>query len=378
MHLHDFLKENGQKLFIGLYHKRHHYLLNTLLKEFHSQLSMRRLQREERQRAVGMLENGAKQRVVAQRFNVSQSVISRLWARYRQTQNVDDRPRSGRPRATTQAQDRLIRTFTLRNRTVTARQIASHLQDTAGVRVTGQTIRNRLHARGLKARRPYVTPMLTARHIRDRRQWCEQRRHWGNRRWARVMFSDESRFTIHFRDRRSRVWRRENERYVDPNVQPHDRFGGGSVMVWGGITVTGRTALHIVQGRVTGQYYRDNILEPIVVPFARQAGPQFVFQDDNARAHRARIVTQYLQQQNITTLPWPALSPDLSPIEHVWDTLGRRRKQRQRQPTTVQELGVALQEEWNRIPQIRLGRLIRSMPRRIRACLANRGGFTRY
>ena len=146
LHLHECLKENGKKFVIGLYHKRHHYLLNTLLKEFHSQLSMRRLQREERQRAVGMLENGAKQRVVAQRFNVSQSVISRLWAPYRQTQNVDDRPRSGRPRATTQAQDRLIRTFTLRNR-----QIASHLQDTAGVRVTGQTIRNRLHARGLKA-----------------------------------------------------------------------------------------------------------------------------------------------------------------------------------------------------------------------------------
>ena len=118
--MHEFLKENGQKIFIGLYHKRHHYLLNTLLKE--------------RQKAVGMLENGAKQRVVAQRFNVTQSVIIRVWAQYRQSQIVDDRPRSGRPRATTQAPDRLIRTFTLRNRTVTAGQIASHLQDQSQVR----------------------------------------------------------------------------------------------------------------------------------------------------------------------------------------------------------------------------------------------------
>ncbi|XP_041370977.1 uncharacterized protein LOC121384585 [Gigantopelta aegis] len=46
--------------------------------------------------------------------------------------------------------------------------------------------------------------------------------------------------------------------------------------------------------------------------------------DDNARAHWSLLVTAYRQQQNITTLPWPALSPDLSPIEHMWDIIGRR------------------------------------------------------
>ncbi|XP_071097916.1 serine-rich adhesin for platelets-like [Haliotis cracherodii] len=96
----------------------------------------------------------------------------------------------------------------------------------------------------------------------------------------------------------------------------HDQFGGGSVMVWGGITAAGRTDLHVVAGRVTDQYYRDNILAAHVVPFARRHGRRFIFQDDNASFHRARIVTDYLQQQHITTLPWPALSPDLSPIEH--------------------------------------------------------------
>ena len=74
------------------------------------------------------------------------------------------------------------------------------------------------------------------------------------------------------------------------------------------------------------------------------------FQDDNARVHRVRIVTAHLQQHDIYGLPWPAMSPDLSPKVHVWDMVGRRVRQRQRPPTTLAELGQALQEEWNRLP----------------------------
>lgn len=339
---------------------------------------MRRLTQNERLRALGMLQVGTRQVVVARAMNVSQSVISRLWSRHRATGSVQDRPRSGRPRATTQAQDRFIRTIALRNRLVTANQIRSQLQRDTGLVVSGQTIRNRLHRFHLHARRPRVIPCLRDRHIRARLQWCRHHQRWDNRRWNNVMFSDESRFTVDFLDRRRRVWRRRNERFHDVNVIRHDPYGGGSVMVWGGITAAGRTDLHVVAGRVTGQYYRDNILAPHVVPFARRYGRRFIFQDDNARCHRARIVTDYLQQQNITTLPWPALSPDLSPIEHVWDMLGQRLRQRQQPPANVQELAAALQQEWNNVPQNDLGRLVRSMPRRIRACLANRGGFTRY
>ena len=132
-------------------------------------------------------------------------------------------------------------------------------------------------------------------------------------------------------------------------------------MVWCGITMTDKTQLHIVQWWVTGQYYRDNIIEPIVVPFARQYGRRFIFQDDNVRAHRSRLVTAHMQQRNITTMPWPALSPDLSPIEHVWDIMGRRLRRRQRQSTNLDELTVAFQEEWNGIPQNAIGSLISSM-----------------
>ena len=83
--------------------------------------------------------------------------------------------------------------------------------------------------------------------------------------WAPVLFTDESRFCVDFTDRRARAWRMPNERFAPVCVAEHDRFGGGSVMVWAGISAQGKT-------------------------------------DDNARAHRARITDQYLEQATIVRM----------------------------------------------------------------------------
>ena len=97
-------------------------------------------------------------------------------------------------------------------------------------------------------------------------------------------------------------------------------------MVWGDISVRSRTELLVLNGTLTGQRYINEVLQPVVLPFVQQH--HVVLQDDNARPHRARIVQQFLQQNNVDHLDWPTRSPDLSPIEHVWDILGQRVRQR--------------------------------------------------
>ena len=88
----------------------------------------------------------------------------------------------------------------------------------------------------------------------------------------------------------------------------------------GGISDQGKTDLIVVQGNMTGQRYIDQILRPVVVPYARNHGPGFQLMDDNARPHRANIVTNFLAAQHINRfLPWPAISPDMNPLEHFWD-----------------------------------------------------------
>jgi transposase len=72
------------------------------------------------------------------------------------------------------------------------------------------------------------------------------------------------------------------------------------------------------------------VLAPCVVPhFDNHAlADRPMFMDDNARPHRARIVQHFLQQEAVQTIPWPAMSPDMNPIEHVRDFIGRKINQR--------------------------------------------------
>ena len=116
-------------------------------------------------------------------------------------------------------------------------------------------------------------------------------------------------------------------------------------MVWAGVTADWRTDPIVVPGILTRQRYIDEILCPHVVPFLRPVGKSGIFQDDNARPHRARIVDGFPQANNVRRLEWPAISPDLSCIEHVWDVLGRAVQKRMTENSTMADLRHFLGEQ---------------------------------
>ena len=180
-----------------------------------------------------------------------------------------------------------------------------------------QTVWNRLHSAGLRARRPYIRVPLSQRHRQARLAGTRQHHRWTNQQWATVLLTDESWFLLDMLDRRRRVWRRRGERYANCAIVEHDRYGGPvwtRLMVWGGISVLSRTELLVLNGTLTGQCYINEVQQPAVLPFVQH---HVVLQDDNARPHGARTVQQFLQQNNVDHLDWPARSLDLSPIEYV-------------------------------------------------------------
>ena len=77
-------------------------------------------------------------------------------------------------------------------------------------------------------------------------------------------------------------------------------------------------------------------------------------------------------------LPWPAYSPDMSPIEHVWDMVGRQLTRDPRSTASKDELWVRIQTIWDSLPQADIQHLLDSMPRRIEALIAARGVSTNY
>ncbi|GFU04616.1 transposable element Tc3 transposase [Trichonephila clavipes] len=157
--------------------------------------------------------------------------------------------------------------------------------------------------------------------------------------WGRVVFTDESRFSLSSDSHRILIWRERGSRNHSSNIIERDRYGGRGVLVWGGIMLGSRTDLHIFDaGSVNGTRYCNEILLPYVRLFRGAMGLQFLFMDDNAPCHRTVAAEQLLESEDIERMDWPARSPDLNPIEHVWDFLGRRLTARTLPPVTIREL----------------------------------------
>ncbi|GFX31819.1 transposable element Tcb1 transposase [Trichonephila clavipes] len=254
-------------------------------------------------------------------------VVGRIWNRFLETGSAGRRPRQGRRRATMPNEDHYLVLTARRHRNMNATLLQQHLRSATDTTVSTQTVRNRLHGVGLYARRSMGPGS------------------------------------------------RNNPAFVHESV----RFGGGVVLVYGGISIDGRIDLYIIRdGPLTARRYRDEILRPIVVPYAAAIGDDFILMDYNSRPHRANLVEDFLFEEGIVRMEWPACSSDMNPIEHVWDALGRRVADRQPPPLTLEELERALLEEWDRIPQLVINSLINSMPQRCSTLLAVHGIHTSY
>ncbi|GFX58403.1 transposable element Tc1 transposase [Trichonephila clavipes] len=141
-------------------------------------------------------------------------------------------------------------------------------------------------------------------------------------------------------------------------------------MVLASIMINSRTRQHVVaNGTMTGQRYIDEVLLPHVRLFRGAVGDKFVFMDDNATCHRTLAVQDCLDSEGIQPLVWPARSPDLNPIENVWDALGRQVAGRNYPPTNKNTLICALIEEWDKLPQQLLDNVVQSMVRRVECCI---------
>ncbi|GFV98983.1 transposable element Tcb1 transposase [Trichonephila clavipes] len=247
-----------------------------------------------RGRIIGKIEEGRKITAVAREFDIAHSVVSRLWKSFKTTGMCSRRHGGGRVRT---------------------QQLANQFLAASGKQISRKTVARRLRGGGLYARRPVVCVPLTRQHRTARLQWCREHHNWTEQDWECVLFSDESRFSLSSDCRRQLIWRESGTAYRPENIQEKDQYPTGSIMVWAGIMINGRTCLHVVvNGTRTGQRYIDEVLFPHVRLFRGAVGDKFVFMDDNATCHRTLAVQDCLDSEGIQSLVWPARSPDLNPI----------------------------------------------------------------
>ena len=149
-------------------------------------------------------------------------------------------------------------------------------------------------------------------------------------------------------------------------------------MIWGGFSYVGKLPLAWISTKTKACDYIE-MLEISLVEYGEELmGENFVFQQDNASIHAAKVTKCWLQERNIDVLEWPAVSPDLNPIENLWGILARQVYRGGRQFKNSLELKNRIRGAWQEISIETLQNLINSMPKRMFDVVLNKGKQTKY
>lgn len=245
----------------------------------------------------------------------------------------------GRKRITSPHFDKRIRSYSLKNRKLSANAIAINFRNEQ--LVSHDTVNRRLNEKGIKARKPCNKPLLSDLHKRNRLRWAMENEDLN---WGSIAFSDEKTFLITGYTTQF-VRRRTNERYKEVCVNSVANRSKGSCNVWACFAKDGYSKLKRIEGRLNSEKYTQMLTEELL-HFMNQNPQVTHFQQDNCPIHISQFTKRWFQNNNLNLLGWPALSADANPIENVWAELDKRLKMEVLQPTNSNELFKCVNRHW--------------------------------
>lgn len=306
---------------------------------------------------------GVSQKDISEKYNVHKSTVSRVLS----SGNTKTVHGGGRKRKTTPKEDRKIKRIIQQFPQISSKEIKNSLQ----LCISAQTVEA-----GLRAYKSVKKPFISKKNRLARLQFAKKYIEWSQQKWKCVLFSDESKFNLHGSDGRCLVRRPKGESLNPRYTKGTVKHGGGNVMVWGCFSGQGIGPIHKINGIMRSEEYR-NILSDVMLPYASWEMPlAWVFQHDNDPKHTSKLVKQWISSENLCMLDWPAQSPDLNPIENLWEIV--KRKIGNKIFKKPEDLYVHLKEQWNTIPKDIIDNLIQSMPKRCAEVIKRRGYAINY
>ncbi len=246
--------------------------------------------------------------------------------------------------------------------------------------ISERTTRRTLKQMGYSSRRPHRVPLLSAKNRKQRLQFEQARQNRTIEDWKNVDRTDDSRLLLLHSDGRVRIWCKEHES-MDPTCLVSTVQAGGGVMVWGIFAWHTLGPLVLIEHCLNTTTYLS-IVADHVHPFMTTVylSSDGYFQQDNAPCHKAQIISDWFLEHDkeFTLLKWPPQSPDLNPIEHLWDVVEREIPIMDVQPTNLQQLCDSIMSIWTKTTEECFQHLVKSMLRLIKAVLKVKGGPTRY
>lgn len=242
------------------------------------------------------------------------------------------------------------------------------------------TVCRKLKAAGLKAAVKLQKPLLSLRHRKARLDFALAHQHWTLEDWKHIVWSDETKVNRLGSDGKHWVWKRPQEGVTDRTVNGTLKFGGGSIMIWGCITWDGPGFATKIDGKMDADLYVEILDDELLQSLAYYGKDvdDVIFQQDNDPKHTSKKAEKWFSDHQMQVLRWPAQSPDLNPIEHLWALLKRRLGEYEKPPAGILELWERVQVEWNKLGAEDCQNIIKSMPDRCKAVIRAKGGHTKY
>ena len=332
---------------------------------------------EKRGIIIYLHKQGKSIKFIAKECGLSRTGVRGVLKRWKETGESKCKPRPGRTRKSTTTTDRTLVRLSLSNRKLTSSELSRDLRESTGTKLSAPTVRRRLLENGLRGCEAICKPLLSDKQRKRRLEWARSHVHWPVEKWHRVLFSDESTFTVNNHAGNNYVRRRPKEQYRPYCISPTIKHPQ-SIMVWGCMAANGVGRLEVVSGMMNGTKYID-VLERKMLPRARSlfSDNQWIFQDDNAPCHRAKKVQKWYESHQVERMEWPAQSPDLNPIENLWYRISCIISKNK--PKTKRELIEQVIAAWLRVisPE-ELTKLVDSLPRRCKMVIENKGWPTKY
>lgn len=331
----------------------------------------------ERKIIIKLWKEGKSFRKIGQTIGRTYSSIQRVINNFKETGILTSKPRSGRPKILSVREERSIINMAKVNPRITSSKIIGNVKQMFKKSICAETARKILRKAGyhgrVARRKPYISLVNRRKRIEFAHNYINKPPEF----WKQIIFSDESKFCIFGIKGRQIVWRKSGTALEKQNLVGTVKHGGGGIMVWGCMAAGGVGQLEFIESTMDKWGYL-NILKKNLKLSAENLNlsTTFLFQQDNDPKHTAEIVRLWLLYNAPRQLKTPPQSPDLNPIEHLWDLLEKRI--RQHVITSKETLRYVMQTEWSKITSEETEKLVNSMPNRLSEVLKQRGYPTKY
>ncbi|KAJ3519633.1 hypothetical protein NMY22_g13113 [Coprinellus aureogranulatus] len=319
----------------------------------------------------------------ARKENILPRTAQRIINRYLKTGSTKNLPRTGHPRLLTDADERVIIWDTRKHRRAPLQELANNCP----VKLSISTVCRVLYRHGYHQRVARKVPYLSKQQKKERLWWAKLFDKYSMEDWSKIIWSDEC--YIYLGDNRGRIYvtRRLDERLEEDCLVPTFNQSTVRVMVWGCIMHGEKGPLIVLEypggkgGGMDSKRYREQVLEGVLLEYWKEMGAgkgDVQFQQDNAPSHQSKATKKWFATHGIKLFPHPASSPDVSPIEPVWHELKTDIRQLPSPPSTIPQLKAAVLAAWERLDVGRITKYTKTMPERVAAVKAAKGGHTQY